>query len=797
MNDNIDQELARLRKERGVFAEALATSNQAFIEKVREFSIIKRIADTLRWNTDRQRLFEEFVNIIIEETHAENCSFWLLEESEEMLHLTVAKGQMDPAPRYFNNHTDPGRSLAIGKGAAGWVARHRQSLRIEDVEESRHFVPLESPVCNYIRSLLALPVTGENGSLIGVFNLSHPEPGMFTTEHERVFRMIADQAGLAFTNCFLVERIRLFNRELEKTVSKRTLDLQASEERYAMAADAGRVGVWDWDLASNYMFITPKLKDLLGYSENELENTFEAWMKHMHPDDRARFQFEADRHLEGKNARLDLEYRMFHKDGNLRWFSAQARSVRDEDNRPIRLIGTSTDITDRKHVEEKLAFSAFHDPLTKLPNRSLFLDRLRQAIKHTQRYRDYLFSVLILDLDHFKLINDSFGHLIGDRMLKMVAKRLEECVRPDDTVARLGGDEFALLLENIDDPADAKYIANRILKNLKNPFEIDTKEVFSGISIGITLSSQGYDRPEDLLRDADTAMHRAKEMGRSRFVIFDKNLHVKVLTRLQLENDLRQALNRFEIGAFYQPIVDLRNGTVCGFEALARWRHPTRGLIRPSEFIPIAEETGMIVQIGERILREACHQLVKWQNEYTHLPLLSMSINLSTKQFLEGMLMQQVTSVIDETGIDPRQLKFEITESLLMEELKSTKSMLTQLRHLQVQLLLDDFGTGYSSLSYLHSFPLNVVKIDGSFIRNLKLGEENSAIVKAIKMLAMALKMEVVAEGIETEAQLKALREFGCEFGQGYLFAPPLDRKEVDLLLQNPNMWQRLIEKAQ
>lgn len=419
--------------------------------------------------------------------------------------------------------------------------------------------------------------------------------------------------------------------------------------------------------------------------------------------------------------------------------------------------------------------AAFHDALTDLPNRALLTEHIKLAIERPRDRDELFFAVLFLDLDRFKNINDSLGHIAGDQLLIATARCLETCMRPMDTVARLGGDEFAILLDGLESQDHAISVAERILQALTKPFDLIGHEVYITASIGITLSGGGYDDPENVLRDADTAMYRAKESGKARFQVFDASMHSHAVSRLQLENDLRRAIERNEFQVYYQPIIKLENNELSGFEALVRWNHPDRGLVPPDEFIPIAEETGLIVDIGGLVLRESCRQLREWQSLFS-IP-LTVNVNLSGKQFAQPNLVSQVKQVLDETGLDAKYLKLEITESVVMENAEIASTMLKQLCTLGVHLCIDDFGTGYSSLSYLHRFPVKTLKIDRSFIGRMGPSGENSEIVRTIITLANNLAMEVVAEGVETAEQLAQLKSLKCTLGQGYLFSRPADAK--------------------
>lgn len=445
------------------------------------------------------------------------------------------------------------------------------------------------------------------------------------------------------------------------------------------------------------------------------------------------------------------------------------------------------DVTERRKAEERLQHDAFHDPLTGLPNRALFLDRLGQILAKRRRY--YLFAVLFLDLDRFKVINDSLGHLVGDQLLKATARKLESCLRPGDTVARFGGDEFAILLDEIRDVNDATRVAERIQVELKAPFNIENQDVISTASIGIALGATGFDSPEDLLRDADIAMYRAKSMGKARHEVFDKEMHSRAVALLKLETDLRKAVDRKQFCVHYQPIISLESGMITGFEALVRWTHPERGLVFPSEFIPMAEETGLIIPLGLWVLEQACLQMREWQKRLPNSDQLSISVNLSGKQFQYRDLVQQVSAVLHETEVDPVRIRLEITESTLMQNAETAASMLLKLKALNILLYIDDFGTGYSSFSYLHRFPFDTLKIDRSFVARMDTGEDNVEIVRAMLTLAKNLGKDVIAEGIETSKQLELLRELGCQSGQGFLFSQPLDPPEVESLVVAQPRW--------
>ncbi|MFN6540527.1 MAG: putative bifunctional diguanylate cyclase/phosphodiesterase [Nostoc sp. EkiNYC01] len=449
-----------------------------------------------------------------------------------------------------------------------------------------------------------------------------------------------------------------------------------------------------------------------------------------------------------------------------------------------------TEITERKRAESQLLHLAFHDALTGLPNRAAFINRLKHAINYSKRHSNYLFAVLFIDLDRFKLINDSLGHLKGDQFLLAIAGRLEVCVRSIDTAARLGGDEFTILLEGIQDVSDAIKVAERVEHELRLPFELDGQEIFTTASIGIALSSTvNYEQPEDVLRDADTAMYRAKMLGRARYELFNSNMYANALAKLQLETDLRRAIERLELQVYYQPIVSLTSGSILGFEALLRWEHPERGLLNPADFIPLAEETGLIFSIGKWVLHEACSQMQTWRASYPDNLLQKISVNLSLKQFSQPDLIDQIREILQSTGLNADILVLDITENIILENGDRVTAALSQLREMGIQLSIDDFGTGYSSLGRLYNFPISLLKIDRSFISSISANSRNLEIIEILVTLAHKLGVDVLAEGIETKEQLALLRKLNCEYGQGHFFSVPLNSSKAEALIMANPQW--------
>jgi diguanylate cyclase (GGDEF)-like protein/PAS domain S-box-containing protein len=604
-------------------------------------------------------------------------------------------------------------------------------------------------------------------------------------------RLQAQQA-LSRLNAELEERVRQRTAELleanvrlERDIAERRAAeeaLRESEARYALAVGGANDGIWDWDLRSGRIYYSPRWKAMLGYNNDEIAETPEEWFNRLHTEDLARLKADLEAHFEGLTPHLESEYRLMHRDGAYRWMLYRGLAVRANGDGPTRIAGSQTDITERKSVEQQLLQKALYDELTALPNRTLFMDRLGQVIESAKRHPGDLSAVIFLDIDRFKVVNDSLGHACGDQLLVAIARRLENCLRPGDTVSRFGGDEFAVLLEDISQVSDATRVADRIQKELARSFKIDNRRVFTTASLGIALTAGEDQSPEEILRDADTALHRAKSKGRARHEIFDAEMHAHALSLLQMEVDLRQAIDRREFSLYYQPIVSLQSGAVQAVEALIRWQHPQRGMLYPGEFLSLAEETGLIVPIGEWVLREACAQVSAWHA--AGYPKLRVSVNISARQFQDGRLPALVASILQEHGLPPAALELEITEQAAMQDIDLATTMLEELRALGVQVSIDDFGNGYSALGYLKRFPVDVLKIDRSFVSDVTRNPGDAAITTAIIVLGHVLNLQVVAEGVETEGQLEFLQTQQCDLVQGYLLSRPIPAGQLEALLR-------------
>ena len=559
--------------------------------------------------------------------------------------------------------------------------------------------------------------------------------------------------------------------------------LRTSEERYALAARGSNDGLWDWEVPTGLVYYSDRWKSMLGYDKPEVGSDIEAWLGRVHTEDSERVRGDLDAHLNGGLEQFESEHRLRHKDGTYRWVLVRGLVVRNDEGTPLRMAGSLTDISARKRVEESLARDALYDPLTSLPNRGFFTNLLERSARRVQRRRDYHFAVLFLDLDRFKVVNDSLGHDTGDRLLKGVAQRLERCLRPGDVVARLAGDEFCILVDGIEDIGDATRVAERVQAELRAPFVLNGHRVFATASIGIATSTTGNGSPEHLLRDADTAMYRAKSHGRGRIEVFDAKMHERAMYVLQVESDLRAALEEDQFRLVYLPVVSLETRRISGFEALLRWEHPERGTVSPTEFVPVAEETGVIVPLGDWVLRTACRQFTAWLERHPVDDEFSISVNLSAKQLHQADFVEQLEAILRETRMSPSRLKLEVTETVLMNDPDFSTGVVQRLDKLGVQMQIDDFGTGYSSLSYLNRLRVDTLKIDRSFIKSLGEPGERATIVQAIIRLARDLGIHVIAEGVETSEQLDSLRTLECEHGQGFLFSHPVDGEQALTLL--------------
>ena len=617
----------------------------------------------------------------------------------------------------------------------------------------------------------------------------------------RAVRAAAERRRLVLENRQLLVRLQDANATLEATVRQRTREVRADRERLAEAQRIARIGNWEWDLRTKALTSSAELRRLIGLETGFHPTNPDELFAHVLPDDMIRAEQAVAEAVESLGP-FNFEVRVQPPGEDVRWLAVRGHVEVDEEGAPARLIGTSQDVTDSKRAEEQsgtllaeLAHQALHDALTGLPNRALLLDRLDQALAQAARTGSAV-AVLFLDLDRFKLVNDSRGHAAGDQLLVRVAERLRQVVRPADTVARFGGDEFVMICQDAGVVGHAMHVADRVAEAFHPPFPLGADDMFLNVSIGIAVSD-GRTSAAELLRNADAAMYQAKEHGRGRCEFFDETMRTEAAARLELQTALHWAISRQEMLAHYQPLVDVRSGLPVGVEALVRWVHPTRGIVAPAEFVKRAEESGLIVPIDLAVLEQATGQCAQWPAGSGGAR-LNVSVNLSIHHLRHAGLLEHVRSVLDTSALDPSSLCLELTESVLLEDVDRHMRTLLELRALGVRLAIDDFGTGFSSLTYLKRFPVDVVKIDRSFVAGLGTDVSDTAIVRSVVDLAHALSLQVVAEGVERPEQLDALRSLGCDLAQGYLFSPPLPAAELlAWLAAGPNPWsERPVARA-
>lgn len=739
-------------------------------EQVSWLTTLSQVGRSLTSTLELDEVLRRIVDAGVKLTEAEEGFLALLDERSGQLYLRAAKNIDERRVRTMR--------LPVSDSLLGTVINTGRPYRnLQTKNEPR----LKVSTGYLVHSLLHVPILSK-GKVLGVFSVDNQiNRRPFSEMDETLLTSLADYASVALENAALYR-----NAQQEITTRKQVEEaLRESEERYALAVQGANDGIWDWNLNNNQLYFSSRWKSMLGYSDEEISNSPKEWFTRVHPEDIERLRLDISAHIKGVTQNFENEHRILHRDGSFRWMLSRGIAVRDDENIAYRLAGSLTDITDRKFSEEKLLHNAFYDGLTSLPNRALFMDRLRYSVARAKRFEDYIFAVLFLDLDRFKNVNDSLGHQAGDKLLVAIAERLAKGLRSTDTVARLGGDEFVVLLEDLVGAIDATRVADWIQDELKKPFMIDGHEVFVTTSIGIVLSANGsrYDRPEDLLRDADIAMYSAKGTGKAHFEIFDPTMRARILERLELEAELRRAIENDELRVYYQPIVSLKDGRLSGFEALVRWEHPERGTLSPAVFIPLAEETGLVIPLDRWVLHEACRQLREWQKQIHNFPNLTVSVNLSGKQVVQPGLVDKVKQVLIDTGLEPRYLKLEMTESAIMENNELTRSIFAELQALGVQVQIDDFGVGYSSLNYLSHFPVNALKIDQTFVARMIEDSNQMKIVQAIVMLTERLGVGVIAEGMETESQMMTLKKLGCQFGQGNLVSEPMDGQHIIAML--------------
>jgi len=755
--------ISRLDQER-----ALLTSQLE--ERVSWLTVLSKIGQTLTSTLKLDEVLRRIVEAAVHLSRSDEGFLALIDEKSGQLYLRAAKN--------IDQEKIDTMRLPISDSLIGNVLSSGSPYRSVEMQDQPH---LKVSTGFLVYSLLHVPLISK-GKPIGVLSVDNRTTRRsFQEIDERLLTSLADYAAIALENAHLYQQTQ------QEVTERRRVEqaLRTSEQRYEIAVRGANDGLWDWDLKTNRIYYSPRWKSMLGCGENEISDSPDEWFNRIHPEDVEQTRIALQNHLEGMSLHFESEYRILHKDGSYRWMLARGLAVRDDHQHAYRIAGSQTDISDRKRVEEKLVRDAFYDTLTNLPNRALLMDRLRSVVERTKRRPGYKFAVLFLDLDRFKDINDSLGHMVGDQLLIAIAQLLKSRLRATDTIARLGGDEFVILLEDITDISAAVKVANWIQQELATPFKLADHLVFTTASIGIVLSVTGYHRPEDILRDADIAMYTAKAGGKARYEIFDPVMRERIMQRLSLESDLRQALSRHEFQLFFQPILSLHINQIAGLEALIRWIHPKRGLMVPGDFIHLAEETGLIIPIDHWVIQEACLYLRNWQVKFPKRFPITICTNLSQKSLIQPGLVDYIRQTLDEVGLDARCLKVEFSEKALSDGEMDPTEVFRDLAALGVQVQIDGFGIGYPSINQLSRYPVSAYKINQEFIGMLHGDERDRQIVQSIVELIHHLGARVIATGVETEEQLNQLRKMGCEYIQGNLVSSPLDSQGVEKLLSS------------
>jgi diguanylate cyclase (GGDEF)-like protein/PAS domain S-box-containing protein len=753
---------SRLQREKVVL-------NSQLQEQVEWLTSLSKVGQSVTSSLELDEVLVRIVEAGVFLTRAEEGFLALSEKESGLLYLRAVKNMDEDSIKTMR--------IPIADSLVGQVIKSKKPLRA--VEPSLK-APLKVSTGYLVHSLLHVPILSK-GVPLGVLSVTNRKNDIpFKEKDEEVLSSLADYAAVALENADLYQKARQ-----EITERRRVEDaLRESEERYELAVRAANDGLWDWNLAKGVIYYSPRWKQMLGYADDEIGDNPNEWFNRVHPDDIAQLKTNISAHIKGLSAHFECEYRMQHSNGMYRWMLSRGMAVMGTNKTAQRLAGSQTDITLRKQAEDKLLHDAMHDSLTELPNRALFIDRLKHVIERSMRDSRHIYAVIFLDLDRFKDVNDSLGHLTGDQLLIATAHLLQSILRPMDTVARLGGDEFVILLEDIRDVSDVTRVADRIQRKLMMATLLPNHTIFMSASMGIVLSTTGYDRPEDILRDADTAMYRAKENGRTRFEIFDSAMRDQIMLRLELESALRLAIEKEELDVYYQPVVNIKTGRTMWFEALVRWKHVTRGLLSPGDFIPLADETGLIIQLDRLVMRKAAIQLLHWQDQFPNDPPLGVSVNISGKHISSPDFVEYIVQTLQETGLNASSLNLEITENAVMGNFDIFLEVLDKLQDYGIQVQIDDFGVGYSSLSYLSHVSIKVLKIDRSFISRIPKDHNYLKIVQAIIKLTHGLGLTVVAEGVENKAQLAQLNQLECEYVQGRLISMPADEITISNLLQ-------------
>lgn len=771
----LDTESLNAAITRALHASRLAHEKELLTMQLREqiswLKVLSRVGKSVTSTLDLDEVLRRIVEAGVHLTRAEEGFLALLEDQSNQLFLRAVKNIDQEKSKVIRLLVrDPVISFVLQSGKP---YRSQSHTAAQALKVSTGYL---------VYSLLHVPLISK-GKVIGVLSVDNQNKRRgFTDSDEAILASLADFAAVAIENANLYEKAQ---REIrDRMLVERAL--RESEKRYELAVRGANDGIWDWDLSTNRVYYSPRWKTMLGYSDEEISTSPEEWFSRVHSADKEKLRLDLAAHLNGSAEHFENEHRILHKDGTFRWVLARGLAVKEPHRAAHRIAGSLTDITLRKNAEEKLMHDALHDTLTGLPNRALLIDRIKLAMERARRRKNYSFAVLFLDFDRFKDINDSLGHLIGDRLLQQIATMLRGGLRTTDTIARLGGDEFVILLDDTQNSQAAIRVANWIKDQLSKPIELSDQMIFISVSIGIVLNATDYTRAEDILRDADIAMYYAKTQGKNCYTIFAPFMRQQIMERLSLESEIRLAIDRGEMDVVYQPIISLRYGQLAGFEALARWNHPTRGQLLAKEFIPIAEECGLVNVIDRWVLERACQQMQTWRETIPHAHELTISVNISGKHLAHAELPGEIERILQATGLPPENLHIELNENAILDQDKYFANFMDNLRRLGIQVQIDDFGIGYSSLSYLTNFPIHALKIDQTFIKKMVEDESQLQIVRSIVNLTHRLGLGVIAEGVETDVQLDQLRQMECEFGQGFLISKPLEVTEAEELLREP-----------
>ncbi len=755
----------RLRKE----TERLNTELK---EQVALLSALSKVGQAVTSTLDVDEVLRRIVDAGAQLTQAEEGFLALLDHSTGLFYLRAVKNIESERAKMTR--------LPVNDPLVGTAIRSGRPVR-RSVDADGKLIKISTGFL--VNSLLYIPIFSK-GKPLGVLAVDNRAvKRFFTQKDEVVLTLLVDYAAVALENAYLYEQARHEITERRRVEAA----LRESEERYALAMQGAHDGIWDWNLKSKQIYFSPRWKEMLGFTVDEIGNDPQEWLGRVYPQDLEPLKQAIAAHLRGQTPHLENEHRIRHKDGTYRWMLCRGLAVRGVDGGVGRMAGSQTDISGRKEVEAKLVQDASTDGLTGLPNRVYFLEQLRKALQRALEEPSYVFAVLFLDLDRFKYINDSLGHPVGDELLVAVAQILKNILRSNDVVARQGGDEFVILLDGVPDVDIAISVSSTILQNLSRPIWLDERGVFvtTSTSIGIVMSTFEYQDPEDILRDADIAMYAAKGHGKGRYELFDPSMREVILKRVTLEADLQQAIDRQQFRVYYQPIISLSSGKLVGFEALIQWQHPEYGLLPAGEFVPLAQEAGLITPIDWWVFEEACQQMHKWQVDFPCAAHLSIHVNLTSSLMARSDLLDNIRWIIDKTGIEMDTLRLEITENIFAANYDAASRIIGDLRKMGIYVLVDNFGLGNASLLNLKRLPVAGLKIDCAFTQSLGERDRDLSIVKTIVDLSHDLGFQATAEGIETEMQLHRLEAIGCDYGQGFWLSVPLDPEQATSLLDS------------